>query len=82
MKAEPHINWRRLGWRLRSALNDSGASLRDFERITGVDHTTLQRLTTDKPVRAEVMLAVCEVLEIDPMSLFTAASERAEEAVQ
>ena len=66
---KPEIRWDRLAWRLRTALKDSGASLRDFERITGVDHATLCRLAADKPVKAEALLAVCEALEIDPMSL-------------
>lgn len=71
----PTINWGRLAWRLRSAMSDHGASLRDFERMTGVDHATLQRLTRERPVKAEAFLAVCEVLEIDPMTLFVAARD-------
>lgn len=71
--SKPTIRWGSLAWRLRSAMQDSGASLRDFERITGVDHATLSRLAADKPVKAEAMLAVCEVLEVDPMTLLVPA---------
>lgn len=71
----PTIRWRRLAERLRAALKDSGASLRDFERLTGVDHNTLQRVTLEKPCKAEAFLAICEVLEIDPMTLFVANAE-------
>lgn len=66
---KPSIRWGRLAWRLRCAMKDSGATLRDFERLTGVNHHALHRLSHDKPVTAETMLAVCEVLEIDPMTL-------------
>lgn len=76
---KPTVRWSRLAWRLRTALKESGASLRDFERITGIDKATLCRLTAEKPVKAEAMLAVCEVLDIDPMSLFV--SHDAEERV-
>lgn len=72
---KPEIRWGRLAWRLRTAMKDVGASLRDFERLTGVDHATLCRLAADKPVKAEAMLAVCEVLEIDPMSLLVSGDE-------
>jgi len=56
-------------------MQDAGASSRDFERLTGVDHNTINRLTNERPVSAEAMLAVCEVLEIDPMTLFVAACD-------
>lgn len=69
---KPEIRWGRLAWRLRTAMKESGASLRDFERLTGVDHATLCRLAAERPVKAEAFLAVCEFLEIDPMTLFMA----------
>lgn len=71
----PTIRWGRLAWQLRTAMKDSGASLRDFERLTGVDHNTLQRVTLEKPCKAEAFLAICEVLEIDPMSLLVSTVE-------
>lgn len=69
---KPTIRWGRLGWRLREAMRESGASFRDFERITGLDHNALHRVANDKPCKAEAFLAVCEVLEIDPMTLYVA----------
>lgn len=75
MAAKPEIRWGRLAWRLRTALKESGASLRDFERLTGVDHATLSRLAAEKPVKPEALLAVCDVLEIDPMTLLVQEHE-------
>lgn len=63
------INWSHLALRLRTAMKESGASFRDFELLTGINKSTLCRLAAEKRVDAETMLAVCEVLEIDPMSL-------------
>ena len=69
---KPTIRWGRLGWRLREAMQNSGASFRDFEKITGLDHNALHRIANGKPCKAEAFMAVCEVLEIDPMTLYVA----------
>ena len=67
---KPTIRWERLGWLLRTAMEERRDSFRDLERMTGVDHATLHRLATGKVVTAEAMLAVCAILELDPMTLF------------
>ncbi len=65
----PTVDWDSFGWHLREALQS--ASLRDLQRITGVDHATIQRASKGKCVRVEAYLSLCSLLDSDPLYWFT-----------
>lgn len=69
--SKPVVDWDSFAWHIRDALRAGGASLRDFERITGVDHNTILRATQGRPVRVEAYLALCDLLDADPKYWFT-----------
>lgn len=70
---KPQIDWDSFAWHIRDAIKDGGASLRDLQRITGVDHATIQRASQGRPIRVEAYLALCDLLDADPRYWFTDA---------
>lgn len=71
------VDWDCFSWHVRDALEQSKGSLRDMQKLTGVDHATLSRICHGKPCRVDAYLAICELLEVDPMYFFEREDERA-----
>ena len=74
----PSIDWGCFAWNLRDFMSESGLSMRDVQRLSGVDKSVIARVTGEQKdwrCRPEAYLALCQMMGANPTYFFTPANE-------